>query len=139
MALWPNRYSLHRFPYESFETPNEHENLIRFPGKDFVGLEFKADSLNLLRSSPRKDLKYILRIDRILVKKFFFLDLQFLIFLLLWSERKGRRPQAEFAGMILPQPIALNPRWQALPISPRPTPPGLVPVNLDKFMNENEK
>ena len=61
--LWPNRYSLQRFPYESFETPNEHENLIRFPGKDFVGLEFKADSLNLLRSSPWKDLEYILRTD----------------------------------------------------------------------------
>ena len=70
MALWPNRYSLHRFPCESSETPNEHENLIRFPGKDFVGLEFKADSLNLLRSSPRKDSEYILRTDPILVKKF---------------------------------------------------------------------
>jgi hypothetical protein len=49
LALWPNRYSLHRFPYESFETPNDHENLIRFPRKDFAGLDFKADSLNLLR------------------------------------------------------------------------------------------
>jgi len=40
------RYLLHRFKNKSFETPKEHENLIRFPGKDFFGLDFKADSLN---------------------------------------------------------------------------------------------
>jgi len=45
-VLRPNRYLLHRFKNKSFETPKEHENLIRFPGKDFFGLDFKADSLN---------------------------------------------------------------------------------------------
>jgi hypothetical protein len=45
-VLRPNRYLLHRFKNKAFEIPKEHENLIRFPGKDFFGLDFKADSLN---------------------------------------------------------------------------------------------
>jgi len=40
----PNRYLLHRFKKKSFKNPKEHENLIRFPRKDFFGLDFKADS-----------------------------------------------------------------------------------------------
>jgi len=45
-ASRPNRYLLHRFKKKSFKNPKEHENLMRFPGKDFLGLDFKADSLN---------------------------------------------------------------------------------------------
>jgi len=38
-----------------FETLHERENLVRFPGKEFVRLGFKADFLNLLWQSLRKD------------------------------------------------------------------------------------
>ena len=59
-VLRPNRYLLHRLKKKSFETPKEHENLIRFPGKDFFGLDFKADSLNF-SVIPAEGFYFILR------------------------------------------------------------------------------
>ena len=57
-ALRPNRYLLHRFKKISFEIPKEHENLIRFPGKDFFGLGIKADSLNFFGNPCGRILLY---------------------------------------------------------------------------------